>query len=287
MPLQHILAVAMVHVPILHDQTQRWCVQVERSRLETEYQSRIQSLQTELGRMREELAYRTSMMQSEMTRWVVLPQSMLARVGAAFSLCCLLIPMLLMSVLTLEFCGSVCRWQKQAHMTAAAVVEAKNEVLERKRELDHTKLKMDGLIEKLYVGRESTVALQGQIASLSHHNNAAHAHFNLMSNGQHGGAQAQHRPQPPMFSALPAGRPSAMKLPPVKTSFESLPSYNGPPSNHKSNYNNHNPYGGYNPAAFDMPAGKPKLPKLENGRSKSAVGDLPPVENMFPHVQSK
>lgn len=52
------------------------------------------------------------------------------------------------------------RWQKQAHATAAAVMEAKNEVLERKRELDHTKLKMDSLIEKLYVGRESAGALQ-------------------------------------------------------------------------------------------------------------------------------
>ena len=35
------------------------------------------------------------------------------------------------------------RWQQQAHLTAAAVMDAKNEVLERKRELDHTKEKMD------------------------------------------------------------------------------------------------------------------------------------------------
>lgn len=67
------------------------------------------------------------------------------------------------------------RWQKQAHATAAAVAEAKNEVMDRKRELDAMKFKMDGLIEKLYVGRESNLALQGQIASLSQHNVAAHS----------------------------------------------------------------------------------------------------------------
>ena len=38
-----------------------------------------------------------------------------------------------------------------------AVTEAKNEVMERKRDLDTTKEKMDKLVEKLYLGRSVTV----------------------------------------------------------------------------------------------------------------------------------
>ena len=44
------------------------------------------------------------------------------------------------------------RWRHQAQLTAAAVMDAKNEVLERKRELDMTRDKMDNLIDKLYAG---------------------------------------------------------------------------------------------------------------------------------------
>ena len=36
-----------------------------------------------------------------------------------------------------------------------AVTEAKNEVMERKRDLDTTKEKMDKLVEKLYLGRSA------------------------------------------------------------------------------------------------------------------------------------
>jgi hypothetical protein len=35
------------------------------------------------------------------------------------------------------------KWRQQAHLTANAVMEAKGEVMERKRELDSTKDKMD------------------------------------------------------------------------------------------------------------------------------------------------
>jgi hypothetical protein len=38
------------------------------------------------------------------------------------------------------------RWQAQAALTARAVVEAKHEVLERRREMEVTKDKMDGLV---------------------------------------------------------------------------------------------------------------------------------------------
>ncbi|EFJ44809.1 hypothetical protein VOLCADRAFT_118633 [Volvox carteri f. nagariensis] len=97
---------------------------VDRARLESEYQAKINTLQEEIGRLREELAYRTHLMTSEMTRW-----------------------------------------QQQAHLTAAAVMEAKNEVLERKRELDSTKEKMDRLLDKLYIGRERGMELSGAIAA--------------------------------------------------------------------------------------------------------------------------
>ena len=44
--------------------------QVERARLEAGYQARVTALQAEVERMRQELAYRTSVMQSEMQRCV-------------------------------------------------------------------------------------------------------------------------------------------------------------------------------------------------------------------------
>lgn len=46
-----------------------------------------------------------------------------------------------------------------------AVTEAKNEVMERKKDLDTTKEKMDKLVEKLYLGR--SVVSQGQDPSVS------------------------------------------------------------------------------------------------------------------------
>jgi len=57
------------------------------------------------------------------------------------------------------------RWRQQAQVTAAAVIEAKNEVMERKRELDLTKERMDRLVDKLYAGREKGLELQGSIAA--------------------------------------------------------------------------------------------------------------------------
>jgi hypothetical protein len=50
-------------------------------------------------------------------------------------------------------------------MTAAAVVEAKDEVLQRKRELDATKDRMDTLVERLYAHREANISLSGAIGA--------------------------------------------------------------------------------------------------------------------------
>jgi hypothetical protein len=58
-----------------------------------------------------------------------------------------------------------CRWKQQASMTAAAVVEAKDEVLQRKRELDATKDRMDTLVERLYGHREANISLSGAIGA--------------------------------------------------------------------------------------------------------------------------
>ena len=55
------------------------------------------------------------------------------------------------------------RWKGQADAAATAVSMAKDEVLERKRELDSTKEKMDILVEKLYIGREKGLELRGAI----------------------------------------------------------------------------------------------------------------------------
>ena len=55
------------------------------------------------------------------------------------------------------------RWKSQADAAANAVSLAKDEVMERKRELDITKEKMDHLVEKLYIGREKGLELRGAI----------------------------------------------------------------------------------------------------------------------------
>lgn len=55
------------------------------------------------------------------------------------------------------------RWKSQADAAANAVSLAKDEVMERKRELDVTKEKMDHLVEKLYIGREKGLELRGAI----------------------------------------------------------------------------------------------------------------------------
>lgn len=55
------------------------------------------------------------------------------------------------------------RWKAQADAAANAVSLAKDEVMERKRELDITKEKMDHLVEKLYIGREKGLELRGAI----------------------------------------------------------------------------------------------------------------------------
>eukprot|EP00775_Hariotina_reticulata_P011361 gene11361-11510_t len=89
------------------------------------------------------------------------------------------------------------RWKHQADITASAVIEAKNEVLERKRELDSTKDKMDRLIDKLYAGREANVSLAGAIAAASYHHQASRN--SLLGSSSMGGAaaaaghRAQHR----------------------------------------------------------------------------------------------
>lgn len=54
-------------------------------------------------------------------------------------------------------------WKQQAEFATTALRDAKNEVLERKKELDTTKEKMDSMVEKLYMGRERGLELKGAI----------------------------------------------------------------------------------------------------------------------------
>lgn len=55
------------------------------------------------------------------------------------------------------------RWRHQAEAAASTVQVAKQEVVLRKKEMDATKEKLDALMDKLYVGREMSIALQGAI----------------------------------------------------------------------------------------------------------------------------
>ena len=55
------------------------------------------------------------------------------------------------------------KWRQQAQFATNALREAKDEVIDRKRELDTTKERMDLLVEKLYTGRERGMELRGAI----------------------------------------------------------------------------------------------------------------------------
>jgi hypothetical protein len=57
------------------------------------------------------------------------------------------------------------RWRRQATLTAAAVAEAKQEVLQRKRELGATQDRMDSLLERLHGHKEASASLSGAIAA--------------------------------------------------------------------------------------------------------------------------
>ncbi|WIA33092.1 hypothetical protein OEZ86_006246 [Tetradesmus obliquus] len=69
------------------------------------------------------------------------------------------------------------RWKQQASLTAAAAVEAKDEVLARKRELDATKDRMDSLVERLYGHREANISLSGAIGAAAGYQQAATESF--------------------------------------------------------------------------------------------------------------
>ncbi|KAL0031026.1 hypothetical protein WJX79_010574 [Trebouxia sp. C0005] len=105
--------------------------QVERSKMERDYQAQMATLSEELNRVRQELTSRTEVMGQEMERW-----------------------------------------RQTAEATSRAVTEAKNEVMERKKDLDTTKEKMDKLVEKLYLGREKGVELTGAIEHQLHQHHA-------------------------------------------------------------------------------------------------------------------
>jgi len=61
------------------------------------------------------------------------------------------------------------RYQATAMATAAAMAAAKKEVGERRKEIDATRSKMDGLMERLYSGHEHNVTLQANISTAQDH----------------------------------------------------------------------------------------------------------------------
>ena len=67
------------------------------------------------------------------------------------------------------------RWKHQAEQAAASLRDAKNEVLERKGELDRMNEKMIKMVEKLYVGREKGLELKSNIDFQMQNMKAQHA----------------------------------------------------------------------------------------------------------------
>ncbi|UPQ96716.1 hypothetical protein HOP50_01g00060 [Chloropicon primus] len=91
------------------------------------------------------------------------------------------------------------KWRDQAQFATNALREAKNEVIDRKRELDTTKERMDLLVEKLYTGRERGMELRGAIDVQIHQSQLAHEMREKF--------QAQQHMQPQMPVDVPYGGP--------------------------------------------------------------------------------
>ncbi|CAD7696043.1 unnamed protein product [Ostreobium quekettii] len=83
------------------------------------------------------------------------------------------------------------RWRKQAELAAVAVIEAKGEVMERRREIDVTKDRMDRLVDKLYAGREHGIVLHGALqAAQMYHGQAQARLLASMQKSYYHGVQA-------------------------------------------------------------------------------------------------
>lgn len=107
---------------------------MERLKIEAEHNVRFNRLMAELERVREELDIRVRVIGAEMVRWRAQAEAAAAAVRDAKDEVC--------------FPGAASRCR-------AAVVDAQlvcRQLMDRKRELDVTKERMDGLVEKLYVG---------------------------------------------------------------------------------------------------------------------------------------
>ena len=105
---------------------------MERLKIEAEHNARMNRLTAELQRVQEELDVRTRVVGAEMVRWRVQAEAAAAAVRDAKE-----------EVSGLQRCEAAA----PSPDTARA-----RQLMDRKRELDVTKERMDGLVEKLYVG---------------------------------------------------------------------------------------------------------------------------------------
>lgn len=186
------------------------------------------------------------------------------------------------------------KWKQQAAVVGNAVMEAKNEVLQRKRELDSTRENMDRLVDKLMMGREMGIQLTGAIEG----NQRAMAYMGSPMVGMHhaGGPPGKMMPSM-MMPPMGAGAMGPWMSPP-------------PPTNHGRN--SKHPTGHPVTTAASKSAGmttSPKLPPIsQGGKSMGSMGNMeqfsPPRAgkgasmsnlghhqgvdpNQYAHVQSK
>eukprot|EP00873_Tetraselmis_striata_P020915 jgi/Tetstr1/441179/TSEL_029437.t1 len=148
------------------------------------------------------------------------------------------------------------RWRWQAENSAAAMLDARADVMERKRELDSAKEKMDGLVDKLMYSRERGIELTSAIDQQMHR--AAQPPAWMMMGGMGGmrqGAGQVLMLPPPQGAMPPQGGPPPQQASPPKRAGGASPFKKQGPKASPSGYAGPAPgaQGGYHPAAMGMP----------------------------------
>lgn len=176
---------------------------------------------------------------------------------------------------TASLSDEMMRWRHQAEHSAAAVMEAKKEVINRKKELDIARNKMDDILDKLAFTREKGIELTSAIDQQLHRGQPPAWMFTgMMPHGFHppppGHASAWRPPMPqlapPRGVMMPA--PGAMHY--LHNPSAALPPIHAPsPASHPPHQSNPSP--GKTSSQIHLPPINDRSPKAAGGESKEKV----------------